>query len=113
MQVSSTGKDAKNQKLLVGDDAPTGGGTYARLEGDPRVFSIASYTKSSLDKSAKDLRDKRLLTVESEKISRVELITKKQDIEFGSNKDEWQILNPKPLRADAFSVQELVRHLQS
>jgi hypothetical protein len=65
-----------------------------------------------LDKSAKDLRDKRLLIVESEKISRVELITKKQDIEFGRNKDGWQILKPKPLRADAFQVEELVRNLK-
>src|SRR5947209_3119388 len=112
LQVSVTGKDAKAQKLLVGDDTPTGGGAYAKLEGDPRVFSIASYTKSSLDKSAKDLRDKRLLAVDSEKISRVELITKKQDIEFGRNKDGWQILKPKPLRADAFRVEELVRNLK-
>jgi uncharacterized protein DUF4340 len=112
LQVSITGKDAKTQKLLVGDDTPTGGGAYAKLEGDPRVFSIASYTKSSLDKSAKDLRDKRLLTVESEKISRVELIRKKQDIEFDRNKDGWQILKPKPLRADAFQVEELVRNLK-
>ena len=112
LQVSITGKDAKTQKLLVGDDTPTGGGAYAKLEGDPRVFSIASYTKSGLDKSAKDLRDKRLLTVESEKISRVELISKKQDIEFGRNKDGWQILKPKPLRADAFRVEELVRNLK-
>lgn len=112
LQVSITRKGAKTQKLLVGDDTPTGGGAYAKLEGDPRVFSIASYTKSSLDKSAKDLRDKRLLTVESEKISRVELITKKQDIEFGRNKDGWQIVTPKPLRADAFQVEELVRNLK-
>jgi uncharacterized protein DUF4340 len=112
LQVSITRKDAKTQELLVGDDTPTGGGAYARLEGDPRVFSIASYTKSSLEKSAKDLRDKRLLTVESEKISRVELITKKQDIEFGRNKDGWQIVKPKPLRADAFQVEELVRNLK-
>src|SRR5260370_19335226 len=69
LQVSVTRKDAKIQELLVGDDTPTGGGAYAKLEGDPRVFSIASYTKSSLDKSAKDLRDKRLLTVESDRKS--------------------------------------------
>jgi len=112
LQVSVAGKDAKTQKLLVGDDTPSGGGAYAKLEGDPRVFSIASYTKSSLDKSAKDLRGKRLLTVNSEKISRVELISKKQDIEFGRNKDGWQILKPKPLRADAFRVEELVRNLK-
>jgi hypothetical protein len=32
-------------------------------------------------------------------------------IEFGRNKDEWQILKPKPLRADSFQVSELARKL--
>ena len=57
--------------------------------------------KTSVDKSLNDLRDKRLLTVSADKISRIELVRKNQDIEFGRNKDEWQILKPKPLRADS------------
>ena len=34
-----------------------------------------------------------------------------EDLEFGRNQDEWQILKPKPLRADSFTVSELVRKL--
>jgi hypothetical protein len=112
LEVGLTEKDGKTQELLVGDDTPTGSAVYAKLGGDPRVFSIASYTKSSFDKTSNDLRDKRLLAVDSDKISRVELITKQQDIEFGRSKDEWQILKPKPLRADGFQVDELVRKLK-
>src|SRR5436305_275477 len=41
----------KAQKVLLGDDTPSGSATFAMLSGDPRVFTIASYTKSSLDKS--------------------------------------------------------------
>jgi hypothetical protein len=41
----------------------------------------------------------------------VELIAKKEDIEFGRNKDGWQIVKPKPLRADGPQVEELVRSL--
>jgi Domain of unknown function (DUF4340) len=116
LEVDLTGKDNKSQKLLLGDDTPAGGGVYAALAGDPRVFTVASYTKTSIDKSLNDLRDKRLLPVNDDKISRVELIKKGADIEFGRNKfgrnnDEWQILKPSPMRANAVQVSDLVRDL--
>ena len=111
LQVDVSEKDNKTQKLLIGDDTPTGGAVYAMLAGDPRVFTIASYTKTSLDKSLNDLRDKRLITMNADNISRVELIRKAQEIEFGRNKDEWQILKPKPLRANNAEVSDLLRQL--
>lgn len=111
LEVDVSDKHNKTQKLLIGDDTPTGNAVYAAISGDPRVFTLASYSKTSLDKSPKDLRDKRLLTIEPDKISRVELIAKNQAIEFGRNKDEWQILKPTPLRADATQVGDLVRKL--
>jgi hypothetical protein len=111
LEVDLTQKNNKTQKLLLGDDTPAGNGIYARLDGDPRVFTILSYHKTSIDKSANDLRDKRLLTVDSDKISQVELVAKKQQMAFGRNKDEWQIVKPKPLRADGSEVDDLVRAL--
>ena len=36
------------RQLLLGDDTPAGGDVYAALAADPRVFTIASYNKSSL-----------------------------------------------------------------
>jgi hypothetical protein len=110
-QLDITEKDHKTQRLLIGDDTPTGGAAYAMLAGDPRVFTMATYAKTSLDKSLNDLRDKRLLTVNPDKISRLELLRKNQDIELGRNKDEWQVLKPKPLGADSFQVSELIREL--
>jgi hypothetical protein len=112
LEVDVTMKDGKTKKLLVGDETPTGSGAYAVLVGDPRVFTIPSYTKTGFDKTEKDLRDKRLLTFDQDKLSRVELSAKKQDVEFGRSKDEWQILKPKPLRADGLQVDELVRKLK-
>jgi hypothetical protein len=111
LEVDIATKD-KPQKLLIGDDTPTGGGAFAMLAGDPRVFTVASYTKTSVDKSANDLRDKRLLTADFDKISQIELTAKKQDIVFGRNKDAWQIVKPKPLRADNFQVEDLSRKLK-
>jgi len=89
-----------------------GSAVFAKLESDPRVFTIANYNKASIDKTANDLRDKRLLTVDFDKLSKIELVTKKQNIEFGRNKQEWQIVKPKPSRADNFQVEEIVRKLR-
>jgi len=111
LEVAVTGKDNKSQKLELGDDTPAGGAVYAMLAGDPRVFTVASYTKTSLDKGLNDLRDRRFLPVDGDKVSRVELIKKGSDLEFGRNKDDWQILKPSPLRADGTQVGDLVREL--
>ncbi|MBZ5571517.1 MAG: DUF4340 domain-containing protein [Acidobacteriia bacterium] len=111
LEAGITEKNNLTHKLLLGDDTPTGNAVYAKLEGDPRVFTIPSYSKTSLDKGVNDLRDKRLLTVDSEKISKVEVVTKKQTIEFGRNKDSWQIVKPRPARADGLQVDDLVRTL--
>ncbi len=106
-------KDGKTETLLLGDDTPTSGGTFAKLASDPRLFTVASYVKSNIDKYAKDLRDRRLLTFDSEKLTRVELQAKGAPIEFGkNNQNEWQILKPKPYRADGSQVEELIRKLK-
>lgn len=113
MQLVVTGKGKKSQTLLIGDETPTGGGFFAKLADDPRVFSIMSGTKSGLDKSWKDLQDKRLLTFDDTKLSRLELTAKAQSAEFGRNaQSEWQMVKPRPLRADNLQVEELVRKLK-
>jgi Domain of unknown function (DUF4340) len=117
LQVDVTLKDNKTQKLLIGDQTPSGNDYYAMLSGDPRVFTLANYNKSSLDKSASDLRDKRLLTADFDKVSQIQLLNQnpknKQEITLARNKDSWQILKPGPYRADGTRVDDLVRSLQN
>jgi hypothetical protein len=112
LEVDITGKGGKVSKLKMGDDTPTNSGSYAVLDGDPRVFTVASFVKTGVDKSVNDLRDKRLLTFDQDKLSRVELIAKNQDIEFGRDKDQWQIVKPKSLRADGLQVDEMLRKVK-
>ena len=112
LEVDITGKGGKVNKFDIGDDTPTNSGSYAMLAGDPRVFTVASYVKTGLDKPLNDLRDKRLLAFDQDKLSRVELMAKKEDIEFGRDKDQWQIVKPKPLRDDGLQVDEMLRKLK-
>lgn len=105
-------KNGKSDSIYFGDDVPAGSLVYARSGSNPKVYAVSSSTKSSLDKTANDLRDKRLLTFDSNKLTRIELASGKTDIEFGkNNQNDWQILKPQPYRADSFQVEELLRKL--
>ncbi len=106
-------KDGKTDHLLIGDDTPTGSGAYAKLANDARVVTVSAATKTSLDKRPDDLRDKRLMTFDSDKLSRVDLAGKGAAVEFGKNgQNEWQIVKPRPLRADGSAVDGLISKLK-
>ncbi len=105
-------KNGKTDQLAFGDDVPAGSLVYARSSSSPKVYTVSSSVKSSFEKSVNDLRDKRLLTFDSNQVTRIELVSGKSDIEFGkNNQNDWQILKPKPYRADSFQVEELLRKL--
>lgn len=107
-------KDGTTHRVLYGKETPTGSALYARLDGDPRLFTVYSYSKSSFEKSVFDLRDKKLLRADADKISRVVLDAGGRSIEFGkSGEASWQILKPQPLRADNFTVGDLARAVQN
>ena len=112
VEVSATGKDGKSQKLLVGDDVPTGGSSYAMLAGDPRVFLISSTSKSNLNKGVKDLQDKRLLPVDFNNISKIEIVSKKLDLAFGSSNGQWVMQAPKDVRGDTSKLEGIVEKLR-
>ncbi len=105
--------DGTLHTVMLGDEVPAAGGQYARLAGDPRLFTIAAFTKTNLDKSAIDLRDRRLLTFDTTALKTVELRSRGQSVEF-ARKDagNWRISKPEPLRADGWQVEELVRRLR-
>ena len=106
-------KDGKIQKLLFGSDTPSGGGMYAKLDADPKVYTVGTPTKSAFSKTLADLRDKHLLTLNSDKITSVTLTAKGPAVEFSKNSGgEWQITKPKPLRADGPSVDDLLGKLK-
>jgi hypothetical protein len=112
LTVTATMKGGKTETILFGDDVPAGSQVYVQHAGDRKVYLVPTSAKSSFEKSVNDLRDKRLLTFDSDKVTRIELAAQKGQLEFGkNNQNEWQILKPKPYRADSFTVEELLRKL--
>ncbi|MBL8226894.1 MAG: DUF4340 domain-containing protein [Bryobacterales bacterium] len=113
VEVTITQKDGKSSKLLIGDETATGNGFFAKLGSENKVYTIGSFVKTSLDKTPQEIRDKRLLAFDSDKLTRVELAAKGTPVEFGKNsQNEWQIVKPRPSRADNWGVEELVRKIK-
>jgi Domain of unknown function (DUF4340) len=112
IEVNFGTKNGKTSKLLIGDNTPAGSAVYAKLDGDPRLFTMGMYSKTAFDKQAKDLRDKRLLPFTQDKLSRIEITAQKQTYEFvKKGESEWQIVKPKAMRADSTQTDDLVRQL--
>lgn len=110
--VTATLKDGKTHTVMVGDETPAGGGFYVRTGADKRLFTVAGFTKAGIDKTAADLRDKRLLTFGKDFVTKVEIVGKAGAIEFAhAGQDQWQIVKPAPMRADGWQVDELLRKL--
>lgn len=113
LTVKLTTADGKTTTLLVGEETPSGS-VYAKLDGDPRLFSMSKSIKDSLDKASKDLRDKHLLTFDRNTATGLELdIAKQPPMEFHrTGPNEWQIVKPKPMRADSLQVEDFLGRLK-
>lgn len=110
--VTATMKDGKTHTVLMGDATPSTGGFYVRTGADKRLFTIAGFTKAGIDKTAADLRDKRLLTFGKDFVSKVEMASKGGAIEFErTGQSDWKIVKPSVMRADGWQVDELLRKL--
>lgn len=113
LEVSTDAKPAKFT-LQLGDDTPTSGGIYAQVAGNPRVVTLPSYLKSSLEKNLFDLRDKRAVTVDADQIQRIEAESNGKHWTLVKNPEGvWDLVLPPPVRADRFQVDGLLNQLRN
>jgi len=114
LEVEVSDQDSTTHTLLVGDETPTGSNYFAKLADDPRIYTLASFKESSLKKSPWDLRDKRLLTFDSDTLAKVELTAQGGTVVVGKNASgQWQIVEPRPFRADSTAVGQVVTQLEN
>ena len=103
LEVDITGKGGKVSDFKIGDDTPTNSGSYAMLQGDPRVFTVAIYiTRPASTKVEKSLRDKRLLPYRCRQDQPAGVDRQNAAIEFGRDKDQWQPSSPSRCAPTAF-----------
>ncbi len=100
-------------EVQFGRDTPTGSGVFARLAGDPRLFTVYTYNKTPFEKSVFDLRDKRMLQVDEGTITEISIRTPSRTIRFARQDSDWRMVEPLDTRADSFTVGDLSRAVRT
>ena len=113
LEVTTDAKPA-SFSLLLGDDTPTSGGVYSQVSGNPQVFTLASYLKTSLEKKMFDLRDRRACTLDADQLQKIGVDYKGTSWSLEKNPEGvWDLVLPPPVRADRFTIDGLVSQLRS
>src|ERR1700722_12562922 len=112
-KITATLKDGKSQTVLVGDETPTGDAAYVMVSGESKVYSIPKNTKTNLDKSLNDVRDKRLMPVDFDKLTSVEINGGKLHLMFASEDGQWTVRSPANLRGDTSKMEAIIEKLRT
>lgn len=92
----------------LGDTVPAGSGLFARVPGNPRLFTVSSTLENTLSKSAFDLRDRNLFKVKREQIQSMEVFDKGKDhyklVRGAKGDDEWKLETPVKSRTARWAI---------
>jgi len=100
-------------RVLVGERTPTGGHAYAKRGDQPRVFLIQAYLDSTFDRKAFDLRNKRILSFDRDKVDRLELVQGTTRVEAVKDGLDWRLTVPLNARADHSAIEGVISRLHS
>jgi len=93
-------KDRATKALLFGRADPGKKGVYAMRPGEPTVLLIPDETWAAVPKNVAILRDKTLVEVERDKVTRLDIESPKGPVTLVRENDRWRIIAPAALPAD-------------
>jgi hypothetical protein len=114
VQVSFKTKGAKSFRTLdLGTKTPTGSDMYARVDGEKKVFLVQSYLDSTFNRKPFDLRDKKVLNFDREKVDRVEIADGDKLVALAKTGADWRVTAPVEARGDFGAIEQLISRVQS
>jgi hypothetical protein len=101
-------------RLFLGEKLVDGSGVYAKLPDAPRVFTIASFVESSLDKKAFDLRDRDFLKIKRDAVKTLAVVGPEGSYTLArDDKGEWAFKAPLATRAGRWAVDGLLGSIEN
>jgi len=100
-------------RIFLGEKTATGTDLYAKLPADKAVFLVASFLDGTFNRTPFDLRDKKVLAFDREKVTAVEVTGKTGPISIALAEAKWQITKPAAARADLAAVDGLIGRIQT
>lgn len=110
IQLGLTLKDGKTSPtLLLGDLNPNGRSVYAKRPDQPAVFLATVVVRLRTDKKPDDFRNKTLLALEPNQVTKIEITIKGQPISLSQAEEKgWEIGKPIKARADAAVIGQML-----
>jgi uncharacterized protein DUF4340 len=113
IEIDFKASDGKSGKLLVGEKNATGASLYAKRNDEKRVFLIAQYQETALNKSTFDLRDKAVMALVRDKIDGMEAIADGKSVQFAKSGSDWKMVKPIAARADFSAVEGVLSRVEN
>jgi hypothetical protein len=107
--VHNAGRDT----LQLGDKTPTGSYVFARLNRENRVFTTTTSLLSHAQKTLYNLRDKRVLPFEREKVNGFTLRNVHGSFELVREGDQWKIQSPIQGPADRYKIDDVLSRIRN
>ena len=101
------------QRLLVGEQTPTGGDLYAKKPDETRVFLISSFLDTTFNKTAFDFRDKAILKFVRDSANGLEIVRGVTTVELARDGINWRIVRPMAVRADYATAEGIMTRLSA
>ena len=105
--------DKAFRTLQLGTKTPTGSDMYAKLANEKKVFLVQGYLESTFNRQPFDLRDKKILSIDREKVDRLEVVNGDSTTLLTKGAGDWKLAAPVEARGDFGSIEALVSRLQS
>jgi hypothetical protein len=105
-------KDRASRTLLVGRTDAAKKGVYAMREGEPSVLLLPEDVSKAIPRTVAALRDKQVVAVDRDKVTRIEVDSPKGAVTLAKDKDRWTITAPQSLPADQVEAGALLTRLR-
>jgi hypothetical protein len=101
-------------RLLLGGKNPTGVWVYARESAKPAVFTVGEIALRDATREVSDLRDRAVLAFDRKSVTQVDLDFQGEPMSVAAGEaGSWQIVKPRPYRADADLIADFLDKLNS
>ena len=103
-----------NGEIFLGEKTPTQSDMYATRPGEKRVFLVQAFQESSLAKKTFDLRDKRVLHFDRDKVDLIEVTQPSSPaVQLARSGSDWMVKQPIQTRGDYSAVEGLLTRLST
>jgi Domain of unknown function (DUF4340) len=105
-------KDRATRTLLVGRTDAEKKGVYAMRDGESSVLLLPEDVVKAIPRTVAVLRDKQLVAVDRDKVTRVDVESPKGSVTLTRDKDRWSITAPQALPADQVEAGAMLTRLR-